>query len=151
MSQEILINHFGLHPERAFFDGMMDRYMVGGLVYSIVGVSNMEQETLVELYKLTEHLKGQGTGMFHLCPEQMREDFWLWKKIKDYVVLRNESIDHRLNHKLGRKLSKFHFRGRTFEEKVEKINRMGQWKKSVGKTASPVGKSLLSSHSGPAC
>ena len=60
MSQEILNKHFGLHPERAFYDGTMDRYMVGGLVYSIVGVSNMEQETLVELYKLAEHLRSAG-------------------------------------------------------------------------------------------
>ncbi|UXH43662.1 spore coat putative kinase YutH [Rossellomorea vietnamensis] len=128
MSQEILINHFGLHPERAFFDGMMDRYMVGGLVYSIVGVSNMEQETLVELYKLAEHLKSTGDRHVSTFVQSHEGKFLVVEKDKDYVVLRNEGMESPPYHKLGRKLSKFHFRGRTFEEKVEKINRMGQWK-----------------------
>ncbi|WP_064092864.1 spore coat putative kinase YutH [Rossellomorea aquimaris] len=128
MSREILINHFGLHPERAFFDGMMDRYMVGGLLYSIVGVSNVEQETLVEIYKLTEHLKSQGDRYVSSFVPSKNGRFLVVEKEKDYVVLKNESIQSPPEKKLGRKLSKFHVRGRTYEEKVVKMNRMGQWK-----------------------
>ncbi len=129
MSQEILIKHFGLNPERAFFDGMMDRYMVGGLIYSIVGVSNMEQETLVEIYKLTEHLKGKGDRYVPSFVPSNEGRFLVVEKEKDYVVLKNENLKPPSDKKVGRKLSKFHYRGRTFEEKVEKISRMGQWKK----------------------
>ncbi len=128
MSQDLLAKHFGLTPERAFFDGVMDRYMAGGLLYSIVSVSDVEQETLVEMYKLTEHMKTQGDRYVSSFVQSKEGRFLVTEKNQDYVVVRNENLPPVAEGKVGRKLGKFHFRGRLFEEKVEKISRMGQWK-----------------------
>ncbi|MCA1055549.1 spore coat protein YutH [Rossellomorea aquimaris] len=128
MSRDILTKHFGLTPERAYFDGVMDRYMAGGLLYSIVGVSNVEQETLVEIYKLTEHMKSQGDRSVSTFVQTTEGRFLVTENKQDYVVVCNEKLPPIADDKLGRKLGKFHYRGRLFEEKVEKISRMGQWK-----------------------
>ncbi|MBV6684412.1 spore coat putative kinase YutH [Rossellomorea marisflavi] len=128
MSSELLMNHFGLRPERTFFDGTMNRYMAGGSLYSIVGVSNTEQETLVEIYKLSEHLSAQGDRYTSRFVQSNEGKFLVTEGEKDFVVLRNEPLPPPDGNALGRKLGKFHFRGRLYEEKVEKINRMGQWK-----------------------
>jgi spore coat protein YutH len=128
MSQEILTKYFGIHPERSFYDGEMDRYLVGELLYSIVPVTNLEQETLVELYNLTEHLSSAGDIYVSSFVPTSEEKFLVTERNEDFVVVKNNFIQAASQKKVGRKLSKLHYRGRLYQERVEKISRMGKWK-----------------------
>ncbi|WP_421381131.1 spore coat putative kinase YutH [Bacillus salacetis] len=126
--EDILSKHYGLQPERSFKDGRAQRYMADGSIYTIVNVTNMEQENLVELYKITEHMKKYGDRYVSSFVPTSEGRFLVTEKEQDYTVLKNDYYSRGADAKLGRKLAKFHQRGRAIEEKITHISRIGQWK-----------------------
>ncbi|MBM7586213.1 spore coat protein YutH [Bacillus pakistanensis] len=126
--EDILTKYYGLQPERMYQDGKAHRYMVNGLLYTIVTVTHMEQEKLVELYKISEHLKATGDRYVSTFVPSTEDKFLITEKQQDYVVVKNEFIQSKVQNHFGRKLAKFHSRGRSIEEKIEHQSRIGQWK-----------------------
>jgi spore coat protein YutH len=126
--EDILTKHYGLQPERSFKDGREERYMADGSIYTIVNVTNMEQENLVELYKITEHMKKYGDRYVSSFVPTKEGRFLVSENEQDFTVLKNENHRGSNGTKVGRKLGKFHQRGRAVEEKITHISRIGQWK-----------------------
>ncbi|WP_409251858.1 spore coat putative kinase YutH [Bacillus sp. SCS-153A] len=126
--EDILTKHYGLQPERSFKDGRAQRYMAEGSIYTIVNVTNLEQENLVELYNITEHMKKYGDRYVSAFVPTAEGRFLVREKEQDYTVLKNDPHSRNAETKLGRKLAKFHQRGRAIEEKITHISRIGQWK-----------------------
>ncbi|EDL63414.1 spore coat putative kinase YutH [Bacillus sp. SG-1] len=126
--EDILTKHYGLQPERSFKDGRAERYMADGSIYTIVNVTNREQDNLAELYNISEHMKKYGDRYVSSFVPTAEGRFLVNEKEQDYTVLKNNPHSRNAEEKIGRKLAKFHHRGRAIEEKITHISRIGQWK-----------------------
>lgn len=126
--EDLLTKHYGLQPERSFKDGRDQRYMADGSIYTIVNVTKMEQDALLELYKITEHMKKYGDRYVSSFVPTTEGRFLVSENEQDFTVLKNEYHSGDQGDRLGRKLAKFHQRGLAIEEKVSHISRIGQWK-----------------------
>jgi spore coat protein YutH len=96
--------------------------------YLLVPVGNMDDEELTELEQLANHLKKKGDqAVCTILYTKDKNRLLKWES-GQYCVLTSHDTQNRTNSKFGRKLAKFHFRGRSISFPVKKISRVGQWK-----------------------
>ncbi len=127
MSQEILSKYYGIQVERAHNEGSLNSFVAGNSIYTIHKVTNMEEQILQELYMLSEHLRTSGDRYVSSFVPTEDGKYLVTEEEQDYVVLHNQMLKVSPQ-KLGRKLARFHVSGRTVQQRIEKINRIGQWK-----------------------
>ncbi|MEI5907837.1 spore coat protein YutH [Bacillus spongiae] len=126
--QEVLEYYFGINASKIMDHERYERYVKDGVVYSIVNVTNVEQEYLVELYQMSEHLKERGDRYVSSFIKANEGKFLITHEGKDFVVVQNQQLPPPREKKLGRKLAKFHQRGRLIPEKIVYSSRVGEWK-----------------------
>lgn len=128
MSVEILQQYYQVQPETSFLDGKYIRYLKEGNLYTLVPVTNMKEEILVELYLMSDHLARQGDRNVSTFCASKDQKFLITHHEEDYVLLLNSYTKVPKTRNIGRKLAKFHGRGRTIEVQIQHISSMGQWK-----------------------
>lgn len=99
-----------------------------GNVYMIYDVSGIKDETLRELYIFTTHLHQRGDRHVSTFVPSAEETLLVTWENKTYCLLVNRHSDSSRGKNIGRRLAKFHYRGRTIPESIEKNSRVGQWK-----------------------
>jgi len=127
MLQRILMEHFQLHMEERFPFESYETGKIENQLYMLVPVGAMGEEDLSELIGLSSHVSKQGDRN---CCQFLQKETGEWMIEVDnvkYCVLTSH-LDTRKLTKIGRKLAKFHYRGRTVTFQTERINRIGMWK-----------------------
>lgn len=128
MEKKILKTFFDIEPDSAFQEGAAIRYWENDTLYTLIQVTHMPQEMLVELYQMSEHLKKEGDRYVATFYPSKNNTFLVTQDDIDFVVLKKEQNRSKAKRKIGRQLAKFHLRGRSLNAKITERNRMGQWK-----------------------
>lgn len=98
------------------------------LFYLVPIGSSMEEDELVELEELASHFKKTGdksVSQFLQTKDGKKKVEW---DQGVYSVLQAPALLRSTENHLGRKLGKFHYRGRSVDFSVTKVSRIGNWK-----------------------
>lgn len=128
MSRNILEKYFNIQPERSVQIGRYTRFVSDGLMYTIVPVTHVEQEVLIELYEMSEHMakySDKKVSRFVACREGK---FLVTHEDEDYVLLKNQYRSSKRQRNTGRQLARFHQRGKKLQARIVSLNRIGEWK-----------------------
>ena len=128
MLQKMLENQYGITVKEHVKLDAYDALRGNGWLYLISNPAGKEEADITELEKIAEHLRNYGdqnAPIFLQSKEGQLITTWEQKK---YCVLANRQIEEHRNIKLGRKLAKFHERGRMVPFQIERSSRTGQWK-----------------------
>ncbi|MBP1913139.1 spore coat protein YutH [Lederbergia galactosidilyticus] len=128
MSEDILRNYFDIHPETSRRIGDQMYYLVEGSVYSTVQVTQWQEEALLELYEMSEHMAKIGDKKVSTFVPANDQKFLITLNEQDYVVLHNHYVNSSNRKNRGRQLARFHERGRYLQSPITQLNREGQWK-----------------------
>lgn len=128
MFTELLEKQFGIKAEETIRIGKYEACRKQGQLYLLVPAANMDEEELEELEKMAEHLVKSGDrNISTFLKTKDGKQFIDWKDSR-YCVLLNRHAQNRKINRFGRKLAKFHYRGRSVSFQVTKTSRIGQWK-----------------------
>jgi len=99
-----------------------------GFYYFLANPGAKDEEEAAELQKIAAHLSAYGDrNVPAVLPTQSGSIIGQWEGRK-FCLMACGTIESRKDVKLGRKLAKFHERGKMVPFKVEKAARIGQWK-----------------------
>lgn len=132
MSAEIMERYFSIKPEQTVQAGRYVRYKANGLLYTIVPVTHMEQEVLLELYEMSEHMAKHRDRKVSRFVAGDEGRYLATHENNDFVLLQNELPRQVNQSRTGMKLATFHRRGMLLNTKVIKLNRTGEWKELWG-------------------
>lgn len=128
MFQKVLKQHFGIDAIESTPIGRYQSCKKGNQRFAFVPVGQRDEKELLELEQITKHFKNTGdrfVSQFLLTKENQRV---LKMDSGKYCVLCWDEHPQRSMTRVGRRLAKFHYRGRMITFPVQKINRIGQWK-----------------------
>ena len=129
MFQKLLKKHYGIESIESNPIGHYQSCQKENQRFLLIPVGQIDEESLSELEEMAIHLKKNGdqaVGTFLHTKENER----LIKIESDqYCVLTCDHNHSRSSNRIGRKLAKFHYRGRTISFSVQKLSRVGQWHK----------------------
>ncbi|MDQ0273063.1 spore coat putative kinase YutH [Cytobacillus purgationiresistens] len=129
MIRRLLKDKYGINADEEFRLGNYNACKKQDEVYILVPAGHMGEGEIEELDRIAEHLKTSGDrNIAHFLKTTEGKPFSEWEDAR-YAVLNNERLQLRKNEQIGRKLAKFHYRGRSVSFAVEKTSRIGQWKK----------------------
>ncbi|MBM4760736.1 spore coat putative kinase YutH [Bacillus sp. B15-48] len=97
-------------------------------LYLIMNVNTIKEQEISELETIATQLRFFGDKeipFFQATTET--EKICEWEGAK-YSVLKYPQLKRKDNNKIGKKLARFHLRGRSLPFRVTNINRIGQWK-----------------------
>ncbi|CAH2714391.1 hypothetical protein BACCIP111895_01554 [Neobacillus rhizosphaerae] len=128
MLQKMLENQYGITAQEYVKLDSFDALRGNGWLYIISNPAGKEEDDIIELGKIAEHLRNYGDLHVPLfLPTKDGQLISEWEKNK-YCVLANRQSDEPRKIRLGRKLAKFHARGRRVPFQIERSSRIGQWK-----------------------
>ncbi|MBS4178557.1 spore coat putative kinase YutH [Lederbergia citrea] len=128
MSVEVLEKYFGIKPEKSLNDGRAVRYVVNNSLYTIIPVTHMEQDALIELYEMSDHMAKYGDKRVSIFVPGIDQKYLVTHKDQDFCLLHNHNFPPSRNNNIGVKLAKFHERGKALQATITEANRMGEWK-----------------------
>lgn len=128
MIEQILQQHFGIQAGRVLKVGQYEGYEKREDLYLLIPIVTMEPDALLELEKLANHLAENGDqGVCQFLKTKENKGIVTWEN-KHFCILTKKMNESRPTKRFGRKLAKFHYRGRTVPFKVQHISRIGMWK-----------------------
>ncbi|MEH7439109.1 spore coat protein YutH [Neobacillus drentensis] len=128
MLQKLLENQYGVTVEEYVKLDRYDALRGNGWLYLVSNPSGREEADVTELEKIAEHLRNYGDQYVPIfLPTKEGQLITTWEKNK-YCVLANRQMEEQRKIKLGRKLAKFHERGRRVPFQIERSSRIGEWK-----------------------
>lgn len=128
MLQRLLHQKFRIQAPREIRIGPYEACQNEQNIYLLIPTQNMEENFLLELDHLAKHLADTGdSGVYQFLKSQDGNSVIKWEN-SQYCVLSKKNVDRRPVKQIGRKLAKFHARGRTVPFEVRSINRIGMWK-----------------------
>ncbi|MFT8323187.1 MAG: spore coat putative kinase YutH [Bacillus sp. (in: firmicutes)] len=128
MIRHILFSKYGIDIKEETRIGNYEACLDKGKLYTLIPIANKGEDELAELEQLTEHLVHNGDHQIAVFLPSKEGDTRIEVEEQAFCVLVNDNISSFSSKQLGRKLGKFHYRGRTVPFNVEKISRIGQWK-----------------------
>ncbi|HWO77174.1 MAG TPA: spore coat protein YutH [Bacillus sp. (in: firmicutes)] len=128
MDYQSLLSQFGIEPDQRINIGRYDAVYSKGIVYIMVPIEDREQNELIELHKLSNHLYAYGDQTIARFKQNKNQSYIGRIQDQSFVVLYNEHLRSINTSQIGRSLAEFHYRGKLFNEKVQVISRIGQWK-----------------------
>jgi spore coat protein YutH len=128
MLQAILSQYFQLELEEPLSVGRYETGRINNQMYMLVPVSSFDEDELSELAQLSTHVMSQGDRNTCQFLQVESGESVIESQQGKYVVLTCMIHSNRNQQHIGRKLSKFHYRGRTVPFQTNKINRIGNWK-----------------------
>ncbi|MFZ7944014.1 hypothetical protein [Neobacillus sp. 19] len=128
MLQKMLENQYGITVEEYVKLDAYDALRGNGWLYLISNPAGKEEADISELEKIAEHLRNYGDPNVPIfLPSKEGQLITTWEQNK-YCVLASRQIEEGRKIKLGRKLAKFHERGRRVPFQIERSSRIGEWK-----------------------
>ncbi|RHW42646.1 spore coat protein YutH [Neobacillus notoginsengisoli] len=128
MLGEILEKVYGIKSGEYLRLESFDAVRGNGFYYLIANPGGKDEEEAAELQKIAAHLSAYGDrNVPAVLPTQSGSIIGQWEAQK-VCLLACRTPELQGNLKLGRKLAKFHERGKMVPFKVEKAARIGQWK-----------------------
>lgn len=130
MYQKLLGDLYGVHVQEYV---KLDSYEAfrgnNGWFYMVAKPGHRQEEDMIELQQIAQHLRNYGdSNVPVLLPHKDGKLIAHWEN-NPYCVLANQQTNARQLHRLGRKLAKFHERGRKVPFQIQRSSRVGQWKK----------------------
>lgn len=128
MLQRMLEKQYGVKVNEQVKLDSYDALRGNGWLYLIAKPGNRAEEEITELERIAEHLRKYGdqhVPMF--LPSKDGKLLTSWEN-NQYCVLANRQTDKQPKQRLGRKLARFHERGRKVPFQIERSSRIGQWK-----------------------
>ena len=128
MLQKLLEKEYGIVADEPIHLGPYEGVRGSGWIFLSAKTNNLEEEYLTELGQIAEHMRNYGDNHVPLFLQTKDEKLIAeWEKV-NYCVLAIQSITRQEKMKYGRKLAKFHERGRRVPFAIERSSRIGQWK-----------------------
>ncbi|MDP4085644.1 MAG: spore coat protein YutH [Bacillota bacterium] len=128
MLRKMLENVYGVTVQEQVKLDSYDALRGNGWFYLIAKPGSRAEEEIQELEKIAQHLKRYGDPHVPVfLPTKEGKLLTNWEN-NQYCVLAHPQTNKKTNQKLGRKLAKFHERGRNIPFQIERSNRIGQWK-----------------------
>ena len=128
MLQRMLKEVYGISADSEVSLGRYHGYKQNEGLYLIMAANGLKEQEISELAKIAEHMQNFGDrNVSKLLVDKEGRQICDWQGNK-YCVLQNRAALIPDGMKTGRKLAKFHSRGRQIPFKVESLNRVGQWK-----------------------
>lgn len=130
MLSKLLENQYGITAKEQIKFNAFDALRGNGWLYLIVHSRDREEADLKELSALAQHLRGYGDQHVPIIlPAKDGNLITTWEQ-QNYCVLATREVERQKRQiKLGRKLAKFHERGRRVPFQIERSSRIGQWKR----------------------
>lgn len=128
MLQKLLENKYGIQVDEYVKLDSYDALRGNGWLYLVAKSNGREAEDINELEKIAEHLRKNGDPHVPAFLQSNEGDFITTWENQQYCVLANRQLEKPAKVKIGRKLAKFHERGKTVPFKIERSSRIGQWK-----------------------
>src|SRR4051794_32270730 len=128
MFQKILTKHYGIDAFESTPIGQYPTCKKDKKQFILIPVDHFDEEELTELEQIINHFKESGdrsVGTLLYTKENNRLVEW---ESRQYSVLTYDQAYLQTSTQLGRKLAKFHYRGRTIFFPVQRISRIGKWK-----------------------
>jgi spore coat protein YutH len=126
--QKLLENQYGIKVEEYVKLDSYDALRGNGWLYLVSKPGSREETDISELEKIAEHLRNYGDVHVPIfLPSKEGNLITTWEQDK-YCVLANRQLQEQQKLRLGRKLAKFHERGRRVPFQIERSSRIGQWK-----------------------
>lgn len=128
MFQQMLENQYGIKANSEVTDGRFRGFQKNNDLYFVLNASAYDPEELQELNMLSRFMYGTGDwSVSQLCLTKDGNILCEWEEGR-YCVWGSRKQEPPEPAKLGRRLAKFHQRGKLVPFKLEKVNRIGQWK-----------------------
>ena len=128
MLQTMLEKEYGIKVDGSIQLDSYEALRGNGWLYFPATAEHYQEEDLIELGKIAEHLRNFGDRHVPVfVPSKEGKYLTTWEN-KNYCVLASQQAERRSTMKLGRKLAKFHERGRRIPFPIERSKRIGQWK-----------------------
>jgi len=128
MFRKLLKQHFGIEAIENEPVGHYPSCKKDHQRYVLIPVDQKADEELAELDQIAVHLKKNGDWNVSTFLYTTDRNRLLETETGKYCVLCWDENHPRSTARLGRKLAKFHYRGRLISFPVQQINRIGQWK-----------------------
>jgi spore coat protein YutH len=126
--QSLLKTYYGINADKYMPLGQYQSCKKGNQRFLLAQVNHLTDDELLELEQLTNHLKTKGDRYVCTFLPTKDEQKLLKRESGQYCVLSSQEVQVRTVTRIGRKLAKFHHRGRSISFPVKKISRIGKWK-----------------------
>ncbi|GAM14380.1 spore coat putative kinase YutH [Mesobacillus selenatarsenatis] len=128
MFQKMLKEVYGILADSEVSLGRYHGYKHNEGLYLIMDANGVKEQEISELARIADHMQTTGDrNVSRVLADKEGKQICEWEGRK-YCVLMNRAAPMPEKIRTGRKLAKFHARGRQIPFKVESMNRVGQWK-----------------------
>lgn len=125
-----LRDHYRLKVDEKLSVGSYQAFRSRNVVYTIIPITNLEQEEIFELKQMSDYLISTGERTIAaIVPTSSNNLITALDDQQNIVLLQMPTPQMtRGQQSLGNELAQFHEKGRTFPNQVTRCNRIGQWK-----------------------
>ncbi|MBM7648545.1 spore coat protein YutH [Bacillus ectoiniformans] len=141
--KSLLEKHFQLQPEQVVVEGSDTRYLKQDFIYSIIDVTKVEQDFLLDYYHMSKHLIDQGDRRVSAFVKSKDEKFLVTEDKQEFVVLQNKYRKSGQYSSIAKELAMVHKRGRTLTEEVKAVNYLGLWRSQWEKRVDDLEKRVM--------
>jgi spore coat protein YutH len=130
MLEKLLEKEYGVKVQEHVKVNSHEALRGNGWVYLFPRPGNRDEEELNELEQITAHMRNYGDRHVPVFLSTKEGKLLTeWENIH-YCVLAVQQTNNRQpqNQKVGRKLAKFHERGRMVPFQIQRLSRIGKWK-----------------------
>lgn len=128
MLQLMLNRQYGVQVEEFMTIDSFEALQGSGWIYLIARPRRLEEEELSELEQIAVHMRNAGDAHVPIfIPSKEGKLITSWEN-EEYCVMAIQKLDKRKSGNLGRKLAKFHQRGKMVPFQIERSSRIGHWK-----------------------
>lgn len=128
MLKKMLEKEYGVQVEEYVKLDSYEALRGNGWVYLISTPGTQQEEDILELEQIAGHLRNYGDSHVPVfLPSKEGKLVTKWEN-RDYCVLATRQTPKQKPLKLGRKLARFHERGRMIPFQIERSSRIGKWK-----------------------
>lgn len=128
MFKHLLENQYGVQIDEELQVGNYQACKKQDQLFLVVKTDEIEEAIVQELALIADHLVKNGEKYCSIFLKTREGKSICEYRNGKYCVLANKYTQNRKIASLGRKLAKFHYRGRTVAFPVQKTSRIGQWK-----------------------
>ncbi|RFU70110.1 spore coat protein YutH [Peribacillus saganii] len=125
--QEALLKNYGISVESGLISGKNQMFQLGNSLFTIVYTDGVKPEELLERQRMSHHLLQQGDRYVSRFVLAAHQTYISEADDKTFILLENNFLAEPRNHKLGRKLAKFHNRARSLSHPIKECSRIGKW------------------------
>ncbi|WP_042353883.1 spore coat putative kinase YutH [Bacillus rubiinfantis] len=121
--------HYGIKAHEQLKINAYDAVSVNGWLYILASPYNKSEEDVKELSEISNHLRGYGDQHVPIILQGKDGNFITTWEQQKYCIFAIRQTERKQRHaKHGRKLAKFHERGRRVPFQIQRSSRIGQWK-----------------------